>query len=159
MDYGSADVTDHTFITDGTTDGDFVVPLTSIGAGEIVLDTITHAQILDADQADTKCIWFENPVAGDDFKSIWRNSTANAFTLTELWAESDQTVTFMLQVDDGTPADLDTVDLAPAAGTAEDTALNGDATMAAGDRLDIDLVSVANTPTWVSICFTFAYDD
>src|SRR3990167_5490385 len=26
MDYGSADITDHTFITDSTTDGDFVVP-------------------------------------------------------------------------------------------------------------------------------------
>lgn len=45
MDYGSADVTDHTFITDGTTDADFVVPLTSIGAGEIVTDTITATQL------------------------------------------------------------------------------------------------------------------
>ena len=159
MDYGSADITDHTFITDGTTDGDFVVPLTSIGAGEIVLDTITHAQILDADQADTKCIWFENPVAGDDFKSIWRNSTANAFTLTELWAESDQTVTFMLQVDDGTPADIDTVDLAPAAGEAEDTSLDGDTEVAASEELDLAVTSVANTPTWVSICWTGNWAD
>lgn len=106
---------------------------------------------------DTKCIRFENPVAADDLKSIWM--AKNAFTLTSIWAESDQTVTFMLQVDDGSPADVDSVDLAPAAGTAEDTALNGDATMAAGDRLDIDLVSTSGTPTYVSICWTGTWDD
>ena len=154
MDYGSADVTDHTFITDGTTDGDFVVPLTSIGAGEIVLDTITHAQILDADQADTKCIWFEDPTAADDFLSIWSNRTANAFQVTEIWAESDQTVTFMLQLDDGSAADCDTVDLAPAAGTAEDTSLDGDCLVSADEQLDLATTSVANTPTYVSICWT-----
>ena len=45
MDYGSADITDHTFITDGTTDADFVVPLTSIGAGEIVANDLTTTQL------------------------------------------------------------------------------------------------------------------
>ena len=98
-------------------------------------------------------------MAGDDFKSIWRNSTANAFTLTELWAESDQTVTFMLQVDDGTPADIDTVDLAPAAGEAEDTSLDGDTEVAASEELDLAVTSVANTPTWVSICWTGNWAD
>ena len=106
---------------------------------------------------DTKCIYFENPVAGDDFKSIWY--AKQAATITSIWAESDQTVTFMLQVDDGSPADVDSVDLAPAAGTAEDTSLDGDTTMAAGDRLDLATTSVASTPTWCSICFTFSYDD
>jgi len=154
MDYGSADITDHTFIADGTTDGDFVVPNTSIGAAEIVLDDITHSQIADADQMDTKCLWFEDPAAADDFNSIWFNGTGNDFQVTEIWAESDQTVTFMLQLDDGTPADCDTVDLAPAAGTAEDTSLDGDCLVAAGERLDLAVTSVASTPTWVSICFT-----
>ena len=106
---------------------------------------------------DTKCLYFETPVATDDFKSIWY--AKQAFTITSIWAESDQTVTFMLQVDDGTPADVDSVDLAPAAGTAEDTSLDGDATMTAGDRLDLAVTSVANTPTWCSICFTGSYDD
>lgn len=121
--------------------------------------TLTGDDVLaDAElYTDTKCIYFESPTASDDFKSIWFSK--QAATLTSIWAESDQTVTFMLQVDDGTPADVDTVDLAPAAGTAEDTALNGDATLASGNRLDIDLVSVSGTPTWVSICFTFTYDD
>jgi hypothetical protein len=106
---------------------------------------------------DSKCLYFESPTAADDFKSIWY--TAIAVTITKIWAESDQTVTFMLQVDDGSPADVDSVDLAPAAGTATDTSLNGDATMAAGDRLDLDLVSVANTPTWCSICWEYTKDD
>lgn len=106
---------------------------------------------------DTKCIWFENPVATDDFKSIW--FAKQAATITSIWAESDQTVTFMLQVDDGSPADVDSVDLAPAAGTAEDTSLDGDATMAVGDRLDLATTSVSGTPTWCSICWTFTYDD
>ncbi len=121
--------------------------------------TLTGDDVLaDAElYTDTKCIYFESPTASDDFKSIW--FAKQAATLTSIWAESDQTVTFMLQVDDGTPADVDSVDLAPAAGTAEDTALNGDATMASGDRLDIDLVSVSGTPTRVSICWTFQYDD
>lgn len=126
----------------------------TILTGDIAADTITHANIADADQADTKCFYFENPVATDDFKSIWANKTANAFLLTGIWAESDQTVTFMLQVDDGTPADVDSVDLAPAAGEAEDTSLNGDTTVAAGEELDLAVTSVANTPTWCSICFT-----
>jgi len=126
----------------------------SAGTVEIAADSITHAQMADADQADTKCLWFENPTATDDFKSIWANKTANDFLLTEIWAESDQTVTFMLQVDDGTPADVDSVDLAPAAGEAEDTSLNGDTTVAAGEELDLAITSVANTPTWVSICWT-----
>ena len=123
-------------------------------ATEIAADIITHAQILDADQADTKCLYWEDPVATDDFNSIWANKTANDFLITEIWAESDQTVTFMLQVDDGTPADVDSVDLAPAAGEAEDTSLDGDTTVAAGEELDLAVTSVANTPTWCSICFT-----
>lgn len=128
-------------------------------ATEIAADIITHAQILDADQTDTKCIWFEDPTAVDDFKSIWRNSTGNDLTLTELWAESDQTVTFMLQVDDGTPADIDSVDLAPAAGEAEDTSLDGDTTLAQSEELDLAITSVSGTPTWVSICWTFQWND
>lgn len=121
--------------------------VTKIDPGTIVIRTA---------QPETRCMYWESPVATDDFKSIWY--AKSAFTLTSIWAESDQTVTFMLQVDDGSPSDVDTVDLAPAAGTAEDTALDGDATMAAGDRLDMAVTSVANTPTWVSVCFTGTYD-
>lgn len=100
-----------------------------------------------------------SPVAGDDDKSIWINNTANQFTITKLWCESDQTVNAMLQVDDGTPADVDSVDLACTSTPATDTSLNGDATIAAGDRIDLDVASVSGTPTWCTICFTGTWDD
>lgn len=108
---------------------------------------------------DTKCIWFEDPVAEDDFNSIWRNSTANAVTLTEIWAESDQTVNFDLQIDDGTPADVNGTDISPAAGEAEDTSLSGDTTLAVDEELDLAITSVSGTPTWVSICWTYTWND
>jgi hypothetical protein len=106
---------------------------------------------------DTKCLYFEDPTDADDFKSIWYSS--GAVTITSIWCESDQTVTAMLQVDDGSPADVDSVDLTCDATPPLDNSLNGDATMAAGDRLDLDIASVASTPTWVSICWTYTKDD
>src|SRR3990167_1277010 len=174
MDYGSADITDHTFTTDGTGTAEIVLPAGSIDGTEILNGTIALADTAitagrsltiatddiaaDAELfTDTKCAWWENPVATDDFKSIW--FAKQAATLTSIWAESDQTVTFMLQVDDGSAADVDSVAPPPAAGTAEDTSLDGDATMAAGDRLDMAVTSVASTPTFVSVCWTFTYDD
>ena len=96
-----------------------------------------------------------NPVDTDDNKSIWINNDATrTFTVTKLWAESDQTVTFMFQVDDGSAADMDSVDLAPAAGVATDTSLDGDATVAPGDRIDVATTSVSGTPTWCTGCMT-----
>lgn len=127
---------------------------TAIDTSEITDDTITHADIADSDQASTGCIYIEDPTADDDLNSIWANKTANDFLLTELWAESDQTVSLDLQVDDGTPADVNGTDISPAAGEAEDTTLSGDTTVAAGEELDLAITSVSGTPTWVSICWT-----
>lgn len=131
----------------------------SIDAEHLAADIITHALMADADQTDTKCIWFEDPTADDDFNSIWTNKTANDLLITEIWCESDQTIDFDLQVDDGSPADVSQVDLQCAAGEAEDTSLDGDTTLAAGEELDLIVTSVANTPTWVSICWTFNWVD
>ena len=148
----SADIKNDTIDSDDYAAG-------SIDAEHIAADTITHTQIADADQADTKCIWFEDPTADDDFNSIWTNKTANDFLITEIWAESDQTVNFDLQIDDGSPADVNGTDLAPAAGEAEDTSLSGDTTLAAGEELDLAITSVSGTPTWVSICWTGNWAD
>ena len=136
--------------------GDVVLDIAAgqVVGSDIANDTITYSDILDSDQADTKCIWFEDPTADDDFNSIWANKTANNFLLTEIWAESDQTVNFDLQIDDGTPADVNGSDISPAAGEAEDTSLSGDTTLAAGEELDLAITSVSGTPTWVSICWT-----
>jgi hypothetical protein len=106
---------------------------------------------------DTKCIWIESPLATDDLKSIWFAKTA--CTLTSIWCESDQTATLSLWVDDGSAAVVDSVNLTCDATPPEDTSLDGDATMASGDRLDLDVYSVASTPTWVSVCWTYTKDD
>jgi hypothetical protein len=45
MDYGSADITDHTFVTDGTGDGEVVLPDDSIGDAEIAFDEVTGADL------------------------------------------------------------------------------------------------------------------
>lgn len=187
LDYGSADITDHTFVTDGTGTGEIVLPDESISTAEITNGTITTTDIsgsagITAAQtaltagrsltlstndilADvelythTVCYRLPNPLSTDDDKSIWMNDTANGFTVTKLWCESDQTATIMLQVDDGTPADMDTVDLVCISTPDTDTSLDGDAGIAAGDRVDLDIASTASSPTYVSVCFTYTADD
>jgi hypothetical protein len=124
--------------------------------------TLTGVDVLADAELYTQTICYRlpaSPVATDDDKSIWINDTANTFTVTKLWAESDQTVTLMLQVDDGTPSDMDTVDLVAITTPDTDTSLDGDATIAAGDRVDVDVASVSGTPTWCTICFTGTWDD
>jgi len=118
-----------------------------------------NGDAIDADAelyTDTKCIWFEEPTADDDFKSIWRSS--QAITFTKVWAESDQSVTFNLQEDDGTPANILSSSLNPNAGEASTTSF-ADASFAADSELDLVIDSVANTPTWLSICWTYTKDD
>ena len=112
---------------------------------------------------DSKTLYFEDPTAADDFLTIWY--TRKAVTITHIYAESDQTVTFNLQRDDGSPADICTADLAPAAGSQSACASGCDTTLvdaedniAIGERIDLKITSVANTPTWVSITFSFTYD-
>jgi len=47
MDYGSADIDDHTFTTDGTGTNEFVIPEGSIDSTEILNDTIANADMAD----------------------------------------------------------------------------------------------------------------
>lgn len=141
-------------ITLGTVD---VSDDTNLTAGDYLTLTDDDIDIDTEVITDEKCIWFEDPTDADDFNSIWKAPVA--LTLTAIWAESDQTVNLDLMVDDGTPADVNGTDIAPAAGEAEDTSLSGDTTMAAGDELDLAITSVASTPTWLSVCWKFTVDD
>lgn len=104
-----------------------------------------------------KCLYFEDPTADDDFKSLFH--FRKAATITSMWCESDQTVNMDLQLDDGTPADINGTDLVCDSTPADDTSMGGDTGAAAGERLDLAITSVSGTPTWVSICFDFTYDD
>ena len=133
--------------------GGVTMDTVTITTGITATDLIDHSDIADSDQECSGGIWFENPTAADDFKSIWPNKGANDCQLTEMWGESDQTVNFTLLVDDGTPAPING-NLAPAAGEAEDISLTGDTVVAADEELDLQINSVTNSPTWVSIKWT-----
>ncbi len=78
--------------------------------------------------------------------------------LTKIHYESDQTVNFDFQIDDGTPAAVNGSDIACTT-FATDSTLAGDVTMAAGDRLDIVIASVSGTPTWFSGSVELTFDD
>ena len=106
------------------------------------------------DAVITKGLYIENPIAADDLKSIFRNMSGSDYTITKIWGESDQTVSFDLQVDDGTPADVSGTDINPVAGEDEITSLAGDTTLGVNEKLDLVINSVANTPTWLSIMWS-----
>ncbi len=130
-------------------------------AGRSLTLTAASPDTLDADvelYTDTAGIWFEDPTAVDDFESIW---VVNGFavTITKIWCESDQTVNMDLQIDDGTPADVNGADLVCDSTPALDESMGGDDTMADGDRLDLAITSVSGTPTFVSIMWTYTKDD
>lgn len=129
---------------------------TNLTAGRSL--TLTGDDVLaDAElYTETKTLYFENPTADDDFKSIW--VAPSAVTITAISCESDQTVNFDLQVDDGTPAGVNGSDIACTT-FATDSSLAGDTTVGSGERVDIAITSVSGTPTWVSISWKFTYDD
>jgi len=85
-------------------------------------------------------------------------AVTNTYTFTAISCESDQTVTFDLQVDDGTPTGVNGSDITCTT-FATDSTLAGDTELAAGERLDLAITSVAGTPTWVSISWTVTKND
>src|SRR5680860_402206 len=93
-------------------------------------------------------LWLENPTAADDFKTIWTTTSTN-YTITSISCESDGTVNFDLQIDDGTPAGVNGSDIACSA-YAIDGSLAGDTGLDAGERLDLAITSVSGSPTWLA---------
>lgn len=159
FDVGSVDTTEFGYLNGVTSaiqtqlDAKFGTAGRSLSSSGVTIDA--DAELY----TDTKCAWIESPTDTDDLKSIWKNGSSGDYTLTAIWGESDQTVAFDLQIDDGTPADVNGTDITPAAGEAEDTSLSGDTTLAAGEELDLAITSVTSAPTWVSICWTYTKND
>ena len=130
-----------------------------IVAADVTADTITNAEIDDADQTHTECKWISDPVSDEVLVSLWANKTANNMQITELWCESDGTVPMDLLVDDGTPIGVNGADLSCTSSEAEDLTLGGDTVLAAGEELDFDSGTVSGSPTFVSVCMTYNYID
>jgi len=60
MDYGSVDITDHTFVTDGTGTAEIVLPAGAIDSTEILDGTILEADLKAVDTAsDEECLTYE----------------------------------------------------------------------------------------------------
>lgn len=115
---------------------------------------------LDADAelyTDTHTLWLEAPTAADDLQTIW-TAVTNSYTITAITCESDQTVNFDLQIDDGTPTGVNGSDIACTT-YATDSSLAGDTGLDAGERLDLAITSVSGSPTWVSISWTVTKND
>jgi hypothetical protein len=121
----------------------------TVGAGTLNADAELYT--------DTHTLWFENPTAADDLQTIWA-AVSNSYTITAITCESDQTVNFDLQIDDGTPAGVNGSDIACTT-FATDSSLAGDTGLDAGERLDLAITSVSGTPTWVSISWTVTKND
>ena len=108
---------------------------------------------------DTFSIWFEDPTADDDFNNIFENDFGVDLTIVEISCESDQTVNLDLQVDDGTPADINGSDLACVTAGVDDTSFAGDSTVSNNESIDLAITSVSGTPTWVTIQVTYTIAD
>lgn len=129
---------------------------TNLAAGRSL--TLTDDTV-DADAelyTDANTIWLSTPTANDDLKTLWVAPVG--ITITSISCESDQTVNFDLEIDDGSAAGVNGSDIACTT-FATDSSLAGDTTMAAGDRLDLNISSVSGSPTWVSITYTYTKDE
>ena len=108
---------------------------------------------------DNKTWWIENPTDTDDFQNIFENDFGKDLTIVEISCESDQTVNLDLQVDDGTPADVNGTDIVCNSTGVDDTSFAGDSTISDNETIDLAITSVAGTPTWVSITMTYTIGD
>jgi len=108
-------------------------------------------------KTEVACAYVEDPVSSESFVSSWRAPVA--VTVTEIWCETDAgTVGLDLQIDDGTPLDINGSDIscATADGTS-DTSFGNSAALAQDDRLDIVLGTVS-TAVRLSVCWRYTVD-
>lgn len=91
-----------------------------------------------------------------DTKTLWQNMSADStYLLTEAFCETDTgTFTMDLQRDDGTPADV-VSNCACDSDQQVCTVLTAEDDFAIDQELDLNVDSVASSPTRVSICLKF----
>jgi len=90
LDYGSADITDHTFVTDGTGTAEVVLPAGSIDSTEILDETILEADLKGVDgPADEEILTFEATTG--DFE--WEAPVVEGCRVTDAGAQTITTAT------------------------------------------------------------------
>jgi hypothetical protein len=90
----------------------------------------------------------------DDIEAIWR-APANV-EITEVYCQTDQTVTLDLQIDNGTPTDVMGADLNCTTGASDSTALTGG--VDDGWTVDLLIATATGNPTKLTVCFEYTYD-
>ncbi len=142
MDYGSADVTDHTFTTDSTGDAEIVLPADSIGDAEIDWSGLTtsHGLIIGGTTptltvgdggAEDNWVFFNNSTSTDDW-SVGVDDTRDRFEIAN-GADLDQTVA--ISIDSSENVYIDTGDF---------TVSDGDVTITI-DEASKPVITVENT--------------
>ena len=88
MDYGSVDVTDHTFVTDGTGTAEIVLPAGSIDGTEILDDTVDSGDYA-TDSIDNEHInWADIDNLGDEGAVTLASTVTNATLTTALTVDT-----------------------------------------------------------------------
>jgi hypothetical protein len=108
---------------------------------------------------DSGCINTKNPASSDQHHTVWRAPVA--LTITEIYCEvTDGTSAGAdLNIDDGSPAGVNGSDITCTTSGVTDATLAGDTTMAAGDRLDLDVGTVTGVVTELAVCMKWTVDD
>jgi len=102
--------------------------------------------------------WLDAAFASNlQIESVWR--APMDLTFTAIWCETDVgTAGLDLNVDDGTPAGVNGSDISCAVSTGTlDTSFAGDTQMLQGETLDIDVGTLASSPTELAICWRYDY--
>jgi hypothetical protein len=179
MDYGSVDITDHTFVTDGTGTAEIVLPAGSIDSTEILDGTIvvadtaitagrsltwsTNDLVADAElYTDEKCIVIETPTDADNF-IFFRTALASTITSINCIVENATSAVITVQEcdtagDNCTGIDGATTITCDVDGQADDASLSN-AGIDATDWIRLDVGTVTGTPGILTACITLTRND
>jgi len=99
-----------------------------------------------------------DPATDEEYYTVWRAPVA--VTISEIYCEvtGGTNVALDLEVDDASPTGVNGSNITCTTAGVTDSSLAGDTTLAAGNRLDIDLGTVTGAVTQVSVCWVYSRD-
>lgn len=109
-------------------------------------------------QYDGGCTILVSPTSDQEVYNVW--IAPAAFTITSIKCESTGGTSVLadFEIDDGSPTGVNGSNITCTTSLVTDATLSGDTTLAAGDRLDLDLGTVTGSVTQFSICIIGSYD-
>lgn len=161
--------TDETFVADANCDAStelcrkaYVDAISYITDGDFITKSSSTLHIDAEVTKRTTCFYLPQSLVSTSaaYRSVWRVPYANGMTATEIWCESDGTVPFAFENDDGSATNVDSGQITCNSSTNTDSTMSGgDAVFADGDRLDIVLGTVSGSPTFVAMCLEHTITD